>query len=238
MYGPNSKNNEDDTQLRESDLLDFLECVQNALDIVILIITYGSPELADAHKLNLAVMGDCKMLHKAGKLMTKIREMLDILIEKNYYKPLKKFKKTIGDQSKAEDENGNPVLESNPFAGFLGSVVCVMSTLSYHKVQKVEDFWLDLNSGWRYLGLILANTKLDIDNPTLREWCMLTIRNLTSWSDPIRNKLRDLTMLDNQNLDADPESKKLFESLGQPVKDMFQKEQEKYKKDEEDQQKL
>ena len=42
--------------------------------------------------------------------------------------------------------------------------------------------------------------------------------------DPIRNKLRDLTMLDNQNLDADPESKKLFESLGQPVKDMFQKE--------------
>ena len=39
------KYNEDDTQLRESDLLDFLECVQNALDIVILIITYGSPEL-------------------------------------------------------------------------------------------------------------------------------------------------------------------------------------------------
>ena len=54
-------------------------------------------------------------------------------------------------------------------------------------------------------------------------------------------------MLDNQKLDADPEyvdpeSKKLFKSLGQPenmpVKDMFQKEQEKYKKDEEDQQKL
>ena len=146
--------------------------------------------------------------------MGKIREMLDILVEKNYYKPLKKFKKSLGDQSKAEDENGNPVLESNPFAGFLCSVVCVMSTLSYHKIQKVEDFWLHLNSGWRYLGLILANSKLDIDNPTLREWCMLTIRNLTSWSEPIRSKLNDLTMLNDQNLDADPESKKLFESLG------------------------
>ena len=93
MYGPASKNNEDDTQLRESELLDFLECVQNSIDIVVLIITYGSPDKAEAHKLNLATSNDCKMLHLAGTLMAKIREILDILIEKNYYKPLKKFKK-------------------------------------------------------------------------------------------------------------------------------------------------
>lgn len=97
MYGPNSKNNDDDTQLRDTHLLDFLECVQNSLDIIILIITFGEPELADAHKLNLAVYRDCKMLHITGKLMGKIREMLDILVEKNIYKPMKKFKATLGD---------------------------------------------------------------------------------------------------------------------------------------------
>ena len=65
------------------------------------------------------------------------------------------------------------------------------------------------------MGLILANTKLDIDNPTLREWCIFFVRNVTSWSDQIRLKLDNLTLLSGSQ---DPQSAKSLEAMGKPFK--------------------
>ena len=79
---------------------------------------------------------------------------------------------------------------------------------------------------------------MDVDNPTLREWCLLFIRNITSWSEEIRAKLSKLTMVSDTSGQQDLESLKSFEALGGPMKDMYHKEMDKYKRDEEDQRKL
>ena len=42
------------------------------------------------------------------------------------------------------------------------------------------------------LGMMLSYTKMDIDNPMLREWCLVVIRNLTSWSTAVREDLAKL----------------------------------------------
>lgn len=76
------------------------------------------------------------------------------------------------------------------------------------------------DKGWAHLGAILANTKLDIDNPSLREWSILFVRNVTSWSEPIRKKLDSLTMVDG-NAPHDKESLQNLESLGKPMQDMY-----------------
>ena len=80
--------------------------------------------------------------------------------------------------------------------------------------------------------MILANSKLDADNPTLREWCMLFTRNITAWSDPVRTKLQSLTMRSDDPADA--ESRAAFDTLGKPMQEMYKKEAEKYKRDDED----
>ena len=43
--------------------------------------------------------------------------------------------------------------------------------------------------------MILSNTKLDVDSPTLREWSLIVIRNLCSWSEGIRDILRKLELI-------------------------------------------
>ena len=45
------------------------------------------------------------------------------------------------------------------------------------------------------MGMILSNTKLDVDSPTLREWSLIVIRNLGSWSEGIRDILRKLELI-------------------------------------------
>ena len=97
----------------------------------------------------------------------------------------------------------------------------------------MEKYFLS-EQGFQHLGLILFNTKLDIDNPSLREWSILFVRNITSWSDKVRDNLNKLTMIDG-NAPHDEESLKNLESLGQPMQEMYHKEREKYKRDEQDQ---
>lgn len=64
----------------------------------------------------------------------------------------------------------------------------------------------------------MSHTKLDIDNPTLREWCMLFIRHITSWSEPVRDRLKGLTIVDKNGAPVtDLESAKSFEALGKPM---------------------
>lgn len=59
------------------------------------------------------------------------------------------------------------------------------------------------------LGLILNYTALDVDNPTLREWSLIVIRNLCSWSEKVR---RDLDSL--QLIGVSEEGKQALDSLG------------------------
>jgi len=46
------------------------------------------------------------------------------------------------------------------------------------------------------LGLVLSYTKMDVDNPMLREWCLVVIRNVCSWSDRIREDLKKLELIE------------------------------------------
>ena len=64
------------------------------------------------------------------------------------------------------------------------------------------------------LGAILSHTKMDVDNPMLREWCLVAIRNLCSWSSAIREDLAKL-----QLIEVSPEGKESLDQLG--VKELF-----------------
>ena len=133
-----------------------------------------------------------------------LKGIVDFLVKNDYYQPQKKLKEQLDGQKKKEksDEgnnegggNGvkkvarNPTIDSHPFGGYLGTIVCLISTLSFEKNQKLEQFWQS-EQGWNFLGLILTHTKLDVDNPNLRDYCWLFIRNITSWSAAIRDKLK------------------------------------------------
>ena len=90
---------------------------------------------------------------------------------------------------------GSEELSKHPYGGLLASIVCLAANLSFDESTAVENFWIS-ELGWRFLGLALAHTKLDAGNPALREWSLMVVRNLTKWSDQIRLKLKDLTLID------------------------------------------
>ena len=79
-------------------------------------------------------------------------------------------------------------MDKHPYAGYLSKLVSLVCSLTYRRHQRVEDFFMS-NDGKLRLGAILSHTKMDIDNPMLREWCLVCIRNLCSWSDVIREDL-------------------------------------------------
>ena len=73
------------------------------------------------------------------------------------------------------------------------------------------------------LGMILSYTKMDIDNPMLREWCLVAIRNLCSWSTAIREDLAKLKLIE-----VDPKGASALKEMG--MQDVFDKEINKIKK--------
>ena len=76
------------------------------------------------------------------------------------------------------------ILKSHPFAGYNSKMVALVMSITYRSSPEVEDYFMSPEGKLR-LGTILSYTKLDVDNPTLREWCIMTIRNLCSWSKAI-----------------------------------------------------
>lgn len=46
------------------------------------------------------------------------------------------------------------------------------------------------------LGTVLSYTKMDVDSPMLREWCLVVIRNVCSWSEKIREDLKQLELIE------------------------------------------
>ena len=73
------------------------------------------------------------------------------------------------------------------------------------------------------LGMMLSYTKMDIDNPMLREWCLVVIRNLTSWSTAIREDLAKLKLIE-----VDPKGASALKEMG--MQDVFDKEINKLKR--------
>lgn len=73
------------------------------------------------------------------------------------------------------------------------------------------------------LGLVLNLTKLDVFCPTLREWSLVVIRNLCSWSEKIRKDLDDLKLIG-----VSEEGSKALDSLG--MREAYMKEFEKLKR--------
>ena len=221
--------------IREVDLLDFLELIQQFMEILIRVTAFGdnAPKVREF----IASWEECAVLAAIGSLMHKLKTSVDFLVHKDFYRPQVKFKETLGlkkeEEKKAELPGKPEFVTTHPFAGHLSTIVCLMGNLVYQSNPKTEAFLLT-DRGWSYIGLILAHTKLDIDNPTLREWCLLFIRNITSWSDKVRDKLKALTMVDSKT-PYDPESQKTFDAMGAPMQEMFSKEMDKYKKDEQDQ---
>ena len=56
---------------------------------------------------------------------------------------------------------------------------------------------------------------MDEDNPTLREWCLMIIRNICQASDEVRQLLDSIRKVDKDNVEV-------IESLG--LKSQYQKE--------------
>ena len=117
-------------------------------------------------------------------------------------------------------------LARHPFAGYLSKVVSLICSLTYRCSERVEQYFMS-KDGMLRLGILLSHTKMDVDNPMLREWCLVCIRNLCSWSTPIREELSKL-----QLIEVSPEGKKTLESLG--MQKVFQAEVDKLKKRDKD----
>jgi hypothetical protein len=84
----------------------------------------------------------------------------------------------------------------------------LLSTLTYLKSELLDDY-LQTPDGKMRLGLVLNYTKLDVDNPTLREWSLVVIRNLCSWSEQIRKDLGSLELIG-----VSDEGKDALDSMG------------------------
>ena len=77
-----------------------------------------------------------------------------------------------------------------------------------------------------YLNVLLTYVKPnDSDNPSIREWCLMTIRTLYLQNDKIKARL------EKTQLDIDFEGKKTLEQIG--AKEVYEKEMKKLMKQEE-----
>jgi hypothetical protein len=114
------------------------------------------------------------------------------------------------------------MLEKHPFAAFNSRIVALACSLTYRKNAMCEDFFMTENGKLR-LGTLLGYTKMDVDSPMLREWCLMVVRNLCSWSDKVREDLKSL-----QLIDISPGGQQALAELG--LEEMFKKEMEKIMK--------
>ena len=152
------------------------------------------------------------LLEQALILMKLLKETTDILIEHKIYEPEEKFA-TYASKSK----------QNHPFGGFLSRLAKLISNLTYLSASSEGPF----RKNKEFLGLVLGYTKMDEDNPTLREWCLLIVRNLCQMSERIKTDLEKMNFIDMDN-----EGKKTLEKLG--LKEMYDKEMKKLQKKEGD----
>jgi hypothetical protein len=78
----------------------------------------------------------------------------------------------------------DPNKDKHPFPGANSLCMNLLSSLTYFKFDETNEYF-QTAEGKLSLGLILSYTKLDVENPALREWSLVVIRNLCSWSSEI-----------------------------------------------------
>ncbi len=83
----------------------------------------------------------------------------------------------------------------HPFAAFNSRIVALVCSLTYRRSSIVEDFFVSVEGKLR-LGTVLSYTKMDVDSPMLREWCLVVIRNVCSWSEKVREDLKQLELIE------------------------------------------
>ena len=126
------------------------------------------------------------------------------------------------EETKQQEQQPLIKLTKHPFGGYLSKLVSLVCSLTFRMNQRVEDYLLSPDGKLR-LGAILSHTKMDVDNPMLREWSLVAIRNLCSWSANIREDLSKL-----QLIEMNEQGKEQLEQLG--VKELFEREIAKLKK--------
>jgi hypothetical protein len=63
------------------------------------------------------------------------------------------------------------------FAGFFSKLAKLLANLTYLQKQAVDDVFLPQKNR-PYIGLVLGHARMDENNPTMREWCLMVIRNM------------------------------------------------------------
>lgn len=152
---------------------------------------------------------DQNALENSLILLKSIKLATDIMIEHKIYEPEEKFA-TYSSKTKSR----------HPFSGFLSKIVKLIANLTHNTNAAVEQTF---RRNKDYLGLVLMHTKMDEDNPTLREWCLLVIRNLCMGSDKIRAELEKLKLVD-----LGEEGKRTLDKLG--MQQVYEKELKKLQK--------
>lgn len=142
--------------------------------------------IADEEQFYKELFVEIGVLEAASDCLYTLKLIVDRLEQLKIFEPqkLKKGK----DEFVSENDFK---LDTHPFAGFNSKVVALLCSLTYRKNKKTEQYFVSVDGKLR-LGVLLNYSKMDVDNPTLREWCLVVIRNLCSWSDAIREDLKKL----------------------------------------------
>jgi len=155
------------------------------------------------------ILNENAVLEFSLHFLKQLKDMTDIMIEHKIYEPEEKFA-----------AYSSRTRMKHPFGGFLSKIVKLVANLTYTQQALAEQVF---RKNKDFLGLILSFTKLDEDNPTLREWSLLTVRNLCAASEKIRSELDKMKLVD-----LDIEGKKALERMG--MKEIFDKEMKKLQK--------
>lgn len=108
--------------------------------------------------------------------------------------------KEVKSYHSGQQKNQSPTHESLLFIGVLSKLANLVSNLTYLQREDTESVFL--HADMKYLGVILSHTRMDEHNPTMREWCLMIIRNMCQTSSGIREILQNMKKADKNDLDV------------------------------------
>lgn len=181
------------------------------IEVFTLVSTFADAQEDDLYKITLVELG---ALQWSLDLLYSLKSIVDMLESANLFN-----NQQVGP---GEETKQQTCLDKHPFAGFNSRIVALACTLTYRQSKIVEDFFMSQEGKLR-LGTLLSYTKIDVDNPTLREWCLMVVRNLCSWSEKVQNDLKQLELIE-----VSPAGQQALLELG--LEEVFRKEIEKLNK--------
>jgi hypothetical protein len=193
-----------------------IEAIVGLIDVFTQLATFADMQDEDWYKTTLVEIG---ALEWTLDLLFQMKKIVDQL------EAAKLFNSQQIGPSEESKENG-PLIDKHPFAAFNSRIVALACTLTYRRSKVSEDFFMTEDGKLR-LGCVLSYTKMDVDAPMLREWCLMVVRNLCSWSDKIRDDLKNLELIE-----VSPAGQQALAELG--LEEVFRKEMEKLMKKDKD----